>query len=56
MASKPRRKRNNKQKPEFGSVMTKDGKRLQIPLNRKARRVDAREHRKEKLAARGGLL
>ena len=50
MATKPRRRRN-KQRPEFGSVMTKDGKRLQVPLNRKARRIDAREHRKELVEA-----
>lgn len=52
MATKPRRRRNNKQAPEFGSVVTKDGKRLMIPLNRKARRVDARQHRKELLEAK----
>lgn len=42
MATKPRRRRHNKQSPSYGTLKKKDGTTEQIPLNRKAFRQDER--------------
>ena len=43
----PKRRRHNKQSPVFATAKTKEGVEIPVPMNRKARALDRREHRKE---------